>query len=146
MSFVRVVNESRQRVLGSRIRMAHSLAARMRGFLFRPPPVAGEGLFLTPCRGVHTYWMTYPLDVLLIDESGTVIASHPHLQPGTRTPIYRAASFALELPAGAINATNTAVGDRLTWRPVSSQEPDTAASTVDLMTQTALGRRRILQG
>jgi uncharacterized protein len=119
MSFVRVVNESRQRVLGGRIRIADSLRARMRGFLFRRPPQTGEGLFLTACRGVHTYWMRYPLDVLLIDEAGNVIAAHAALPPGTRTPLYRSARFALELPTGAIHATGTAVGDRLSWKPVA---------------------------
>jgi uncharacterized protein len=121
LSFVRVVNESRQRELGARIRMAHTLPARMRGFILRRPPVAGEGLFLAPCRGVHTYWMRFPLDVLLIDESGHVIAAHADLPPGTRTPIYRSAAFALELPTGAIRGTDTAVGDRLSWKPVDAR-------------------------
>jgi uncharacterized protein len=118
MSFVRVVNESRQRVLGARIRIADSLAARMRGFILRRAPEAGEGLFLTPCRGVHTYWMQFPLDVLFLDDGGNVVATHTDLAPGRRTPIYRAARYALELPPGAIEATGTAVGDRVTWKPV----------------------------
>lgn len=117
--FIRVVNESRQRVLGRRIRLARSLAERMRGFIRRPAPEAGEGLFLAPCRGVHTFWMDFPLDVLLIDEAGTVIAAHQALGPGRRTPIYRGAHFALELPPGAIEATETSVGDRLSWRPAN---------------------------
>jgi uncharacterized membrane protein (UPF0127 family) len=119
MSFVRVVNESRRKVLGGRIRLAHSLIERMRGFLFRRAPEVGEGLFLAPCKGVHTYWLRFPLDVILIDDSGNVVAAHAGLLPGTRTPIYRAARFALELPTGSIQATETAVGDRLSWRPVA---------------------------
>jgi uncharacterized protein len=145
MSFVRVVNESRQRVLGNRIRLAHSLAARMRGFLFRRPPVAGEGLFLAPCKGVHTYWMRFPLDVLLIDGSGKVIGAHPGLPPGTRTPIYRSAHFALELPTGAINATGTTLGDRLTWKPMTavSRAPESAN---DWMARSVLERGHLLHG
>jgi uncharacterized protein len=118
MSFVRVVNESRQRVLGGRIAMASSLVSRMRGFIRRRPPEAGEGLFLAPCKGVHTFWMTFPLDVLLIDETGTVVAAHTDLPPGRRTPLYRSAHYALELPMGSITSTGTAVGDRLSWQPV----------------------------
>jgi uncharacterized protein len=120
MSFVRVVNESRQKVLGGRIRVAHTLGSRMRGFILSTPPAAGEGLFLAPCRGVHTYWMRFPLDVLFLDEHGGVIAAHAGLAPGRRTPIYRTARFALELPEGAIQSTDTAVGDRLSWRPAGS--------------------------
>ena len=117
MRFLRVVNESRQSVLGTRIRMADTLASRMRGFLLRPRPAAGEGLFLAPCRGIHTYGMRFPLDILMIDDAGTVVAAHPAMEPGHRTPVYRQAHFALELPSGAISATGTAVGDRLSWAP-----------------------------
>jgi uncharacterized membrane protein (UPF0127 family) len=117
MRFLRVVNESRHSVLGTRIRMADTLGSRLRGFLLRPKPTAGEGLFLAPCRGIHTYGMRFPLDILLIDDGGTVVAAHPLLEPGNRTPVYRHARFALELPSGAIAATGTLVGDRLSWAP-----------------------------
>jgi hypothetical protein len=50
------------------------------------------------------------------------MAAHPVLQPGQRTPVYRDAHYALELPAGAIDATATAVGDRLSWQPVAFGE------------------------
>jgi uncharacterized protein len=118
MSFVRVVNESRQCVLGARIGVPNTLLSRLRGFIRRRPPEAGEGLFLAPCKGVHTFWMSFPLDVLLIDESGTVVAAHTDLPPGRRTPLYRSAHYALELPMGSIVATETTVGDRLSWKPV----------------------------
>jgi uncharacterized protein len=119
MSYVRVVNESRQRELGSKVRVAHSLYERMRGYLRRPPPRRGEGIFLAPCRSVHTWWMRYPVDVLLLDEEGRVVATYPEMPPGSITPIYRAAHFALELPKGAITESATKVGDRLTWKPAA---------------------------
>lgn len=118
MNVVRVVNESRLSVLGGHIRMADTLAARLRGFLFRHKPALGEGLFLAPCKGVHMYGMRFPLDILFINKAGLVIAAHPELAPGQRTPVYPAAKYALELPSGAIADTGTVVGDRLSWRPV----------------------------
>jgi uncharacterized protein len=118
MNYVRVVNETRQSVLGVRIRMADTVGARMRGFLFRKSPVMGEGIFLAPCKGVHMYGMRFPLDVLFLDRAGTVVALHPGLEPGHRTPVYARANYALELPAGAISATRTLVGDQLSWSPV----------------------------
>jgi hypothetical protein len=119
MSYVRVINESKQAVLGASIRMADSLLARLRGFLFRKRPLMGEGLFLAPCKGVHMFGMRFPLDVLFIDGTGCVVAAHVALAPGQRTPMYRRAQYALELPAGAIEVTGTAVGDRLSWGPAS---------------------------
>jgi uncharacterized protein len=120
MDYVRVVNETRGRVLGGRIGMADSLGLRLRGFLLRRRPGAGEGLLLAPCRGVHMYGMRFPLDVILIDHAGVVVAVHASLQPGARTPIYGSARYALELPSGTIEPSGTAVGDRLSWRPATA--------------------------
>jgi uncharacterized membrane protein (UPF0127 family) len=111
-------------VLGGNIRMADTLAARLRGFLFRRKPAVGEGLFLAPCKGVHMYGMRFSLDILFIDQSGQVVAAHPELAPGQRTPVYRSAMYALELPSGAIADTGTSVGDRLSWKPATSVTND----------------------
>jgi uncharacterized membrane protein (UPF0127 family) len=41
-----------------------SFFCRTRGLLGRAPPGPGEGLWLTPCRQVHTLGMAYPLDAV----------------------------------------------------------------------------------
>lgn len=115
--FLRVVNETRQSIIGGQIHLADTVLARMRGFLLRRRPEAGEGIFLNPCKGVHMYWMRFPLDVLFVDRHGTVLAVHENLQPGRRTPVYRAAQCAIEVPAGTVAASGTRAGDRLSWRP-----------------------------
>jgi hypothetical protein len=127
MSFVCVVNETRHSLLGNGIRIADSLTARLRGFLFRRRPVFGEGLFMAPCKGVHMYGMRFPLDVLMLDRGGVVVAVHANLPPGQRTPVYGTATYALELPVGAINASGTTVGDRLTWKPANPLRPPISA-------------------
>jgi hypothetical protein len=142
MSIVRVVNESRQRVLGGSIRMADTLHARLRGFLFRRKPGHGEGLLLAPCKGVHMYGMRFPLDVLFIDESGHVIAAHPELAPGQRTPMYATARYALELPTGSIANTHTIVGDRLSWKPAGAEVTGNGSSGNHRPMASAIGERR----
>jgi len=116
-TLLRVVNESRRSVLGSRIRLVGSVLGRTRGFLLRQQPNPGEGMFLMPCKGVHMFGMRFPLDVVFGNAEGVVLATHQELRPGRRTPVYGAAQFALELPCGTIAATGTRVGDRLNWRP-----------------------------
>lgn len=114
---MRVVNHTRESVLGSEIRMASDLFGRLRGFLLRPEPHHGEGILLSPCKAVHMFGIRYPLDVLFVDQKGEVVAIHPMLRPGERTPVYSRATYALELPAGSIDASGTMVGDRLAWAP-----------------------------
>jgi uncharacterized membrane protein (UPF0127 family) len=87
----------------------------MRGLLGRRRLGPGEGLLLTPCRAVHMYGMMFPVDVAFADDAGTVVAAYPSLTPGRRTRWHRDAWHALELPSGTLAATETCVGDRLTW-------------------------------
>jgi uncharacterized membrane protein (UPF0127 family) len=119
MRVVCVVNAKRNRELGTRIGLADGWLTRLRGMLGRPQPGPGEGLLLTPCRSVHMYGMGYPLDVAFLDRDGAVVASYPSLAPGARTRWHRKAVHALELPAGALEDSGTAIGDVLIWSPES---------------------------
>lgn len=101
--------------MGSRIGVADRWWTRLRGYLGRPPPGRGEGLLFVPSRGVHMYGMKVSLDVVLMDDSGQVVATYPELAPGNRTEVHPEARYALELPAGTIQRTGTQVGDLLEW-------------------------------
>lgn len=117
MKWVRVLNASRESVLGTRIGVADTRWLRLRGYLFRPEPAPGEGLMIVPCRGVHMYGMRYALDVVLLDRRGHVLATYPDLQPRSRSGVHRDAKYAVELPVGTISATGTQDGDSVIWLP-----------------------------
>jgi uncharacterized membrane protein (UPF0127 family) len=121
MTALRVVNLRGDIVLGDRILHADSWLARLRGLLGRPAPGPGEGLMLTPCRSVHMFGMRYPIDVAFLDRAGAVVAMYHKLRPGTGTSWHRGARHALELPSGALAATGTSVGDRLSWSQVEAR-------------------------
>lgn len=111
-----VRNRSREgAVLGDRIRVADRWWPRLRGLLGRPEPAPGEGLLILPSRGVHMVGMRYPLDVVLADAAGRVVACFPDLRPGRSTGFHRNARMALEIPVGTLAATGTRPGDELWW-------------------------------
>jgi len=112
---VDVRNETRDRRLGGRVGLADGFWTRLRGLLGRPPLEAGSGLLITPSRGVHTWGMRYPLDVLLLDGARRVVAAYRGLGPWRSTSLHREARHALELPAGTIDRTGTLEGDVVTW-------------------------------
>jgi uncharacterized membrane protein (UPF0127 family) len=115
---VEVRNRTRDGVLlGDRIRVADRWWPRLRGLLGHPAPGEGEGLLLTPCRGVHMVGMRYALDVVLADARGRVVACFQELSPGRTTGMLRGARHALEVPVGTIGRTGTVPGDELTWTP-----------------------------
>jgi uncharacterized membrane protein (UPF0127 family) len=130
MRYVRVLNATRQRsVLGNRIAMAESRWARARGLLGRPAIQPGEGMMLTGCHGIHTWGMRYVLDVIFVDRQGHVVRTYAGLPPRRLTAWQRRAAYALEVPAGTIQATATQVGDTLVWLPVEVDSPSEAGAS-----------------
>lgn len=117
-----MVNATRGVALGCRIRLADSWWSRLRGFLGRPEPIIGDGILLSPCSRIHTFGMSFPLDVLFLDRKGRVLEAYPDVRPWRMTPRVRDSSYALELPVGTIRHSGTQVGDRLTWRVPSKSQ------------------------
>ncbi|EKP94373.1 DUF192 domain-containing protein [Thermaerobacter subterraneus] len=113
---VRVVNRTRGTELGHAIAVAASWRSRSRGLLDRDELAPGEGLWLWPCRWVHSLGMGFPLDVVHLDRSGRVVAAY-RLVPGRVGPLVWRGHSVLELPAGTLAATGTRPGDRLAWEP-----------------------------
>lgn len=126
---IRVLNKTRDSVLGGRIVIADTWWTRLRGFMRRPPPGEGEGLLLSPCRGVHMWGVAFPLDVILVNRHGRVVAIYEELQPGRRTGYHFKAEYALEVPAGTIAATGTQPDDLLAWLPANPDQAGASAST-----------------
>jgi len=110
---MRVVNRTRGTVLGINVRTAHTFLSRLAGLLGTAEIGEGEGLWIVPCRSVHTLGMRYPIDVAFLDAGRTVVGILANLPPNRIGPVFRGATGALELPAGTAAATGTAAGDLL---------------------------------
>jgi uncharacterized membrane protein (UPF0127 family) len=100
-------------VLGTRIALADRWWDRLRGLHGRHDLEPGEGMIHRPCRAVHMFGISFPLDVAFLDGRGGVVASYQVLPPGRRTRWHRDAADALELPAGTLAATGTVEGDTI---------------------------------
>ena len=108
-------NQTRQRFLATHLGVAQTHWSRLRGLLgaseddFRN----GRGLWIRPCRGVHTLAMNFPIDVVYLDSANTVLHVESNLQPWRFAPIRLKAASVLELPNHTIAETETALGDRI---------------------------------
>jgi len=110
---MRVVNRTRGTVVGERVRTAGTYLSRLVGLLGTAAIGDGEGLWIVPCRSVHTFGMRYPIDVAFLDAGGVVVGILEGFPPNRLGRVVRDARGALELRAGTLAATGTAPGDRL---------------------------------
>lgn len=110
---MKAMNSTNDKELAGSLQVADSLLQRMKGLLGRNAMANGEGLWIKPCMGVHTFGMRFPIDVIFLDGEHAVIAFKSRLVPNRLTPIYAKAASVLELPAGMIEKTATKPGDRI---------------------------------
>lgn len=120
---MRIMNRTRGTLLGTNVRLADTWWLRLRGFLFRPEPRPGEGILLAPCDAVHTWGMTFALDVIFLDGSGQVVRVSESLPPRRMCGRVQGAKYVLEVPAGTVHATGTVVGDAFSWTRVPALAP-----------------------
>jgi uncharacterized membrane protein (UPF0127 family) len=110
---LRVRNRTRGTNLGDHVRTAESFLRRLAGLLGTCKLQSGTGLWITPCRYVHTFGMRYPIDIAFLGPGGAVIGVSPALPPNRISRYWPGARGALEVPAGTLAATGTGLGDRL---------------------------------
>jgi uncharacterized protein len=109
---VSVVNLRTGRTLCNFGRVAISPEHRRIGLLKSPKLQMGEGLLLAPCEHIHTVGMPFNIDVVFLDQFNNVLKIGLDISPG-RQFLCPGAVSALELPPGAIESTETCVGDGL---------------------------------
>ena len=109
---VRVVNQTKQAVIGHSIKVADNFFTRLVGLLATKRLRPGEGLMITPCSSIHTLGMRFPIDVLFVDASHNVLKVIEGIAPGRLAAAAKAA-YVIELPQGTAAATSTQAGDKL---------------------------------
>jgi len=106
-------NASVNTLLADRVGVAATRAARAVGLLSRTGLEPGEALWIVPSRGVHTWGMRFAIDVVALDEAGTVIDCVSNLKPWRLRLPRRGTAGVLELPAGTLQASGTAIGHQV---------------------------------
>ena len=112
-------NLTRSTILAADLEVAAGLWGKFMGLMGRGSLAPGAGLWLPGSNGIHMMFMRFPIDAVFVgaptaDGSRSVLSVHRSL-PTWRglVPLVRGAKGVLELPAGTIDATSTAVGDSL---------------------------------
>jgi uncharacterized protein len=109
-------------VVAERVDVASRRLERAIGLLSRRHFSAGEGLLITPCRGVHTWFMRFAIDILALNTEGVVVDAVSNLVPWRIRLPRRGGVNVLELPAGSLSRSNTQVGHRIEMKLVPAWE------------------------
>jgi uncharacterized protein len=112
-------------VVADRVTVASRRVERAVGLLGRSHLEAGEALWITPCHGVHTWFMRFTIDVIAMDADGVIVDTVSMLKPWRMRLPRPGAHSVLELPAGTLLKTPIKIGHRMT---LSVAEPAAASA------------------
>jgi uncharacterized membrane protein (UPF0127 family) len=110
---VAVANKTKQTMLGSRIRVAETSIARGVGLLATKHLDPGDGLWIIPSSGIHTFGMRFLIDVVALDRNLRVLGLWERLGGFRLAALNWKTRSVLELPAGAIRESGTELNDQL---------------------------------
>ena len=110
----RVTNQTRNTVLATAADVADTSAKRRTGLLKHQRLEPGEGLWISPCESVHTFFMKFAIDLVYLDKHKKVRKVR-HAVPPWRLSACLMAHSVLELPAGIAASTGTQAGDQLVF-------------------------------
>jgi uncharacterized membrane protein (UPF0127 family) len=89
------------------------------GLLGRKELPEGRGLWIRPCKSIHTFFMRFPIDVAYVSSDGTVVKTCSRLRPFRLSTGGSGAHSVLELPASSLERSELKVGDKLSWSPAN---------------------------
>lgn len=107
------------------IERAGTFAARLRGLVARPVPPRGEGLWIEPCRAVHTFGVRGALDLVFVSPC-MVVQRIDRGVPPRRVRVGRGSRAVLELSAGEARRLGLREGTKLAWRDACMVAPPTS--------------------
>jgi uncharacterized membrane protein (UPF0127 family) len=114
---IRVRNETRGTIVATAAEVADTGRKRRVGLLKKEKLERGEGLWITPCESVHTFFMRFAIDLVYLDRTKRVRKVR-HAVPPWRLSGCLAAYSVLELPSGAAAESGTQPRDQLVFETV----------------------------
>jgi uncharacterized membrane protein (UPF0127 family) len=108
-------NRTRQAYLATELSVAATHWSRLWGLMGKDASnfPKGRGLWIVPSRGVHTFAMRFPIDVVYLDKGKRVVHLESGLKPWRVAPVKMLAASVLELPGNTLGPSGTMIGDEV---------------------------------
>jgi hypothetical protein len=116
---LRILNQTRDRLLADQGELAGSFWSRGWGLMGRTALPRGYALVIYPEWSIHTFFMRVAIDVLFVGRDHRVVGLREAMPPNrlfAGVAPWRG-RYVVEMPAGVIGETGTTVGDQLVITP-----------------------------
>ena len=113
---MQLINNKNGSVLCDKLETADNSFSRMKGLLGRTGLNKGEGLHITPCNSIHSFFMKFKFDAIFINKKNEIVYLTENMPAGRISKACFSAYSVIELPPGTIKETGTTIGDVLEFK------------------------------
>ena len=106
---------TQNQIIACRLKIAGHFFDRLRGLIGIRSLTEGDGLLIPKCQGIHTFGMSFPIDIIFLNQEQKVIRLTSTVVPNRFGPVKLESKSVLELPAGTIEKRNIHLGDRFVF-------------------------------
>jgi uncharacterized membrane protein (UPF0127 family) len=108
-----LLHEPTGAVLAQQLEIAANPITRGLGLMFRRRFERGRGLWISPCNGIHMFFMNFAIDAVFVDRELRVVKTYPRLGRWRIVPLVLRAHSVFELPAGTLDGLAVERGHQL---------------------------------
>src|SRR6056297_676843 len=99
-------------IILNQLEIADTFWKRFKGLQFRKALPRDRGLLIAPCSSLHTCFMRFAIDVIMLDKQNVVVGIRQNVKPWRVCFCHRSTTQVIETRAGTIDL---APGTRLEW-------------------------------
>ena len=114
---LKVIRKDNGQLIANEVRSAETFWSRLRGLTFAKTLNEQSGLYLSPCRSIHTWFMKIPIDVVYLDAKNVVVATECSLDPWKMGKHAKGTKKVVELAAGKVAAEEIQPGQQWLLEP-----------------------------
>ena len=92
---------------------ANTFFTRLRGLMFRKSIKNNHALLLSPCNEIHTFFMKFDIDTVMLDKDNRIISIDRAIPPGKVRSRVKHCKKILEMNSGVSSELNLKVGEKL---------------------------------
>lgn len=95
-------NKTKNVLISDKIKIAQTFFTRLKGLLGRKNLEHSEGLYITKCPQVHTFFMKFAIDLVFVDNNNKVLKIVKNMKPWRISPYVFKAKNVIEFNSGFV--------------------------------------------
>ena len=117
MKKAKIMNVTKDKVLVQNCMMADNFFGRLVGLMGKKILSTDEGMLISPCKSVHTFFMRFDVDIIFVDRNFEVVKIIKNVKPWKFSPYIKSARHIVEIASRVTNSElrseKVEVGDKL---------------------------------